>query len=37
MATNNIPTGSVVFTGTATQGQELTATNDIKDADWSGW
>ncbi len=36
MATNNIPTGSVVFTGTATQGQELTATNDIKDADGIG-
>jgi len=36
MATNNIPTGSVVFTGTASQGQELTATNDIKDADGIG-
>ena len=36
MATNNIPTGGVVFTGTATQGQELTATNDIKDADGIG-
>jgi len=36
MATNNIPTGSVVFSGTASQGQELTATNDIKDADGIG-
>ena len=36
MATNNNPTGSVTFSGTATQGQQLTATNDIKDADGVG-
>ena len=36
MATNNNPTGSVIFTGTATQGQVLTASNDIKDNDGVG-
>ena len=35
-ALNNAPTGAVTFTGTATQGQTLTAANTLADADGLG-
>ena len=36
MATNNNPTGSVTFSGIATQGQVLTASNTLEDVDGVG-
>jgi len=35
-ASNHEPTGSVTLSGTATQGQELTASNDVADVDGLG-